>query len=499
MTDKPIGSTWLKQQYKLHNHTITHNSYIGTRSKIEIDENGHVIEIYPPHYYPRDTTIHHVEFALKYDDLNLYFLKEIFNQVNEEEFIEYVTPKPKGSYERRIGFLYEFLTGKRLPVADQGKGNYIDLLDTEKYITGKTIKNQRWNINDNLLGNANFCPVIRKTKGLELVLQEDYKKLVEDIARAYPPDIFYRAVNYLYTKETRSSYQIENEKPTPERINRFVKLLEKAGEQPIHILLSERNLTALQNQIVDPRYAVKGYRNFQNYIGQTTYNYKELIHYICPPPDYLFSMMEGIVATAEKTNGVAPVIRAAIISFGFVFAHPFEDGNGRLHRFLIHDLLTRDQVVPQGMIIPVSAHMVNHIKEYDKALEAFSVPLMEKIRYEIKEDRSLVVTNATEVEGYFRYPDVTTQCIFLGNTIRKTITEDIYWEMEFLLKYDEAKAAIQEIVDMPDKDIDLMIKFLHQNKGMLAGRKRKHFDKLTDDEINQMENVFKEIFNIQTG
>lgn len=124
---------------------------------------------------------------------------------------------------------------------------------------------------------------------------------------------------------------------------------------------------------------------------------------------------------------------------------------------------------------------------------------MEKIRYEIKEDRSLVVTNATEVEGYFRYPDVTTQCIFLGNTIRKTITEDIYWEMEFLLKYDEAKAAIQEIVDMPDKDIDLMIKFLHQNKGILAGRKRKHFDKLTDDEINQMENVFKEIFNIQQG
>ena len=210
-------------------------------------------------------------------------------------------------------------------------------------------------------------------------------------------------------------------------------------------------------------------------------------------------MMEGIVATAEKTNGVAPVIRAAIISFGFVFAHPFEDGNGRLHRFLIHDLLTRGQVVPHGMIIPVSAHMVNHIKEYDKALEVFSVPLMEKIRYEIKENLTLMVTNAAEVEGYFRYPDVTTQCIFLGNTIKKTITEDIYWEMEFLLKYDEAKAAIQEIVDMPDKDIDLMIKFLHQNKGILASRKRKHFDKLTDDEINQMEKVFKEIFNIQTG
>jgi hypothetical protein len=66
--------------------------------------------------------------------------------------------------------------------------------------------------------------------------------------------------------------------------------------------------------------------------------------------------------------------------------------------------------------------------------------------------------------------------------------------MEFLVKYDEAKIAIQEIVDMPDRYIDLLIKLLHQNKGILSERKRKHFEQLTDVELSRIENVFREIF-----
>ncbi len=50
---------------------------------------------------------------------------------------------------------------------------------------------------------------------------------------------------------------------------------------------------------------------------------------------------------------VHPIIRAAATVFGFVFIHPFEDGNGRIHRFLIHDILSRDSFMPAGMIIPM--------------------------------------------------------------------------------------------------------------------------------------------------
>jgi hypothetical protein len=157
-------------------------------------------------------------------------------------------------------------------------------------------------------------------------------------------------------------------------------------------------------------------------------------------------------------------------------------------------MLTRDKLVQNGMIIPVSAHMVNNLKEYDRALEAYSSPLMSRIKYEMKDDQTMVVTNPSEVESYFRYPDLTEQVIYLARTIKGTITEDIYREMVFLMKYDEVKAAIQGIVDMPDRNIDMMIKFLHQNKGELAARKRKYFEELTDDEIARIQSNFKEIF-----
>lgn len=494
--DNLLGGEWLRERYKLYSHRLTHSSYIGTRPKVATNENGDIIETYPVTYAPEQNSMPHIEFYIKYDDINLDFLKAVFACVTLEEVTQYIQQKPRGRYERRIGMLYEYLTRNQIPVPDLGKENYIDLLDKDKYVTGKIVKNARWNINNNLLGNMDFCPIIRRTKRLENSLQEDFQKLIEEVTNEFPKDIFYRAVNYLYTKETRSSYQIEKEKPSPERVHRFVTLLEKAGEQPIETLLSEKNLTNLQNEIVDARYAAKGIRDFQNYIGQTTYNFKEIVHYVCPPPEFIASIMNGLGQTAQKSEGSHPVIRATIIAFGFVFAHPFEDGNGRLHRFLIHDVLTRDKLVQKGMIIPVSAHMVNHIKEYDSALEAYSSPLMSRIKYEMRDDHSMVVTNPTEVEGYFRYPDLTEQVIYLAKTIKGTITEDIYWEMEFLVKYDEVKAAIQEIVDMPDRNIDMMIKFLHQNRGELAARKRKHFAELTDPEISQMEIAFKEIFEI---
>ena len=111
----------------------------------------------------------------------------------------------------------------------------------------------------------------------------------------------------------------------------------------------------------------------------------------------------------------------------------------------------------------------------------------------------MTVLNSKELEAYFRYPDLTPQSIYLAKTIKETIEEDIYLEMEFLVKYDEAKTSMQNIVDMPDKDIDLLIRLMHQNKGVFPARKRKLFDKLTDEEILKMQSTFQTTFNIPSN
>lgn len=497
MATKPAGSQWLKEHYKLSGYSLTHSSYIGNNASIELTSKGNVVQVYGLKYAPAtDTPLSHLEFALKYDDLSLDFFRSVFEKLSAEEIGAFIQKSPAGKYVRKIGFLYEFLTGKTVALENAVPANYTDLLEKEKYVTGSVIKNAKWKINNNLLGDQRYSPIVRKTRVLATLLEMNVQEKIAQLKNTYPPDIFRRATNYLYNKETRSSYEIEKEKPSPGRMEKFMNLLVKAGSEATEKILEKQRLVQLQNAIVDPRFAATGFRDFQNFVGESLPGYHELIHYVCPPPGMLLSLMDGLKETATKTHGIYPGIRAALIAFGFVFIHPFEDGNGRLHRFLIHDMLVHDGIVPQGLIIPVSARILNNIKDYDTILEKYSKPLMRRIQYDKRENGEITITNPSEVEGYYRYPDLTEHCIYLIQTIHATLDEDMPGELLFLQRYDEAKREMQQVVDMPDNDINLMILFLHQNKGVFPKRRREQFAKLTDEEIQQMQQVFREVYEL---
>jgi hypothetical protein len=494
---KLAGNQWLRSHYNLSDFSLTHCSYIGSNDSVKLTSKGTIEQVYGPKYAPvSDTVLLHLEFALKYDDLNLDFLKSLFDYIEIQQLVDFIESSPSGKYSRIIGFLYEFLTGKSLDITKPIVGNYVDILDPKKYITGNTVKITRWHVNNNLLGTASFCPIVRRTKILDELLSQNIAHKIEQLRKGFPEEIFSRAINYLYTKETRSSYAIEKEDPSVDRMSRFINLLQEAGKQPIDRLLDQERLILLQNAIVDPRFTAVAFRNFQNYIGQILPNFQELIHYICPTPQILPSLMQGLKDTFVKTSGIYSEIRAAIISFGFVFIHPFEDGNGRLHRFLIHDILVSDRVVPLGLIIPVSAHMLGNLRDYDNLLEKYSKPLMQRIRYTKSDSGEIQVTNGDKVEGYFRYPDLTEHCIYLAQTIHATLENDMPDELVFMLRYDEVKKALQYIVDMPDRDINLMIMFLHQNAGIFPKRRRQLFAKLTDQEISAMQAQFRLTFEL---
>ena len=68
--------------------------------------------------------------------------------------------------------------------------------------------------------------------------------------------------------------------------------------------------------------------------------------------------------------------------------------------------------------------------------------------------------------------------------------------MAFLANYDQSREAIQEIVDMPDRQIDLFIRFCLQNNGRLSTRKRdRHFAFLSADEISRMEQEVQSVYD----
>jgi hypothetical protein len=90
---------------------------------------GVIEEVYPSKYWPGHTLGDHLEFALKYDGTNLAILSILFRKIAQKDLLIHVQSKPTGKYARRLWFLYEFLTGKMLPLEDLKRGNYIDLLE----------------------------------------------------------------------------------------------------------------------------------------------------------------------------------------------------------------------------------------------------------------------------------------------------------------------------------------------------------------------------------
>jgi len=491
---KKIGNTWLQEKLKIKGFQLTHESYIGTTDKTEISSANTVVRTFKSKYDVKDDNpISHLEFALKYDDLNLAFIKEVFSSVGYQIITNYVKANPNRKYSRMIGFLYEFIGGKSIDV-DVTVSNYEDLLDSSKYVTGDITKIVKWKINDNLLGSNEFCPIIRKTTELKDLLDWNIKDEIENLEHEYSPEFFKRASYFLYKKESKSSSEIERENPPQDRIDKFIVLLEEAGQKSFEESLSEAELVRMQNIIVDPRYADNGFRDFQNYVGQTMRDYTQRVHYVCPPPQFVTSLMKGLVDLKKKNTSTATILKATMVSFGFVYVHPFEDGNGRIHRFLIHDILVRDCIVPGSTILPVSAQILAHMDEYDATLELLSTLIERKVKYDINDSGEMSVNNALDIEALFRYPDLTNHAIFLAKAIQSTVMKDIPEELLFLQSYDELKSAIQNIVDMPDKKVDRMIILLHQNKGRLASRKRDFYNELSDTEIDKMEQAYIQVF-----
>lgn len=77
-----------------------------------------------------------------------------------------------------------------------------------------------------------------------------------------------------------------------------------------------------------------------------------------------------------------------------------------------------------------------------------------------------------------------------GSGVDKKKKKNLPFETGWLRRYDRFLARVEAIVAMPDRMIDLLFGFLHQNSGTLSKRARtKEFAALTEEETKRMEEL----------
>lgn len=478
----PVGQLALLKSLGLDIPEPHTRSYVTGGARRTVERPDRTEQYYPLAYLTGDSSRDHLRFSLRYEAFDLRVLVAAFEAMDGEEIAAWVRDEPVGAYSRRAWFLYEVFTAEKLDLPDQTRGGYVDALDSRLHVVSSPINSPRHRVRDNLLGNADLCVTVRQTPRLQEFGRLQLDMLAQRIISEYDAHTLARAVSFLYTKETRSSYDIEGETPSHDRFEQFVRVLREAAT----FEATPEALVRLQNQIVDPRFAVSGVRDNQNYVGEATRS-GEYVHYVCPRPEDVPRLLRGWHALAERLlqdRSLDPVIAAACIAFTFVLIHPFEDGNGRIHRFLVHHVLARREFSPPGIIFPVSASILRGKDRYDEVLETFSRPIQPHLKYTLNDDWEMTVHG--ETARLYRAFDATAFAEFLYARVQDTVERDLKEELSWITAFDEVYAVVTGVVDLPDKLARNLTRYFVQEGGRLSRNKRQQFSQLTDAELDEM-------------
>jgi hypothetical protein len=274
--------------------------------------------------------------------------------------------------------------------------------------------------------------------------------------------------------------------------------------------LDDAALAQLQEDILGSRVTLQqfGLRQSPVFVGEVV-RHQEVVHYVAPPFEDMPDMLDGLKVFLERTVGQSPVMRSAVAAFGFVYMHPLADGNGRVHRFLINDVLRRDGAVAAPMVLPVSSLISSQAADrraYDGILDTISAPLMQALTGQYAFDpkqtvyadgiRSNFVFSADEVaRPVWRHLDLTPHVVYLANVLERTIKEDMREESRYLRSHAQARSAIKDVVEMPDAQIDRVIRSVQANQGQLSNVLRDEIPLLADPKVwDAMVQAIKDAF-----
>ncbi|BBE09283.1 Uncharacterized conserved protein [Mycoavidus cysteinexigens] len=504
-----IGYRWLANRYNIEPaQPFRIDSQLAKARSTQLV--GHYThEFYPAHFKLADTFPSHMTFALKREGVHLEFLSRLFEVLPVSELDAWINSEPSGQYARRTGFFYEWLTGRLLSFGGVSVGNYINALDEELYLTAtQPTNNARWRVRDNLPGVPAYCPIVCRTSIVRTAEIYNCAQRLRELEIEYGEDLLMRSAVWLSVKESSASFALEREEQHTDRIRRFAAVMEKRCGYYSNPL-DEEVLTELQTEILGTQATHYGIRRSPVFVGSIDANFAPVVHYVAPHWDDISPMLAGLSAFAKRTVGQSPLLRAVVLSFGFIYIHPLADGNGRISRFLINDVLRRDGALPAPFILPISAAITNtavNRRGYDRVLEIFSKPLMQYYldQYHFGPKQvgadgihyNLVFKAYEEARSAWRYPDLTEHVEYLAQVVDLTINQEMRKEASDLRDLRTARAQIKEVIEGPDSEIDRIIRSVRNNDGKLSNKLGKSFPLLQKPEIGpKIVQIIQTIFN----
>lgn len=421
------------------------------------------------------SVLEHVLFALKHEGTRLDILHEALKLVPADELVRALTARRSGAYLRRAAFIWEKANGQSLPLPwDSTSGNYVDFFEPGRYYTGPPWeRNRKYRVNFNGIGPYEFCPVVARNAALEQRGQAVLERLRAWVSDPRNHGVLDRVMSWAYLSETRDSYAIENETPAPDKERAFLQAMEQLRDQRP---LSVEYLVDLQNLVITS--AIKqeqAFRHEQNWLQRGGHG-ALAVRYLPPPPAEVASLMDGLMRMANAREGnVPPLVKAALVSFGFVFVHPFMDGNGRLSRLLAHHSLSFLGALPtvngNPAILPLSVAMKRHEADYLAALESFSRPARQLWDITYIADNEFVFDFRSSPLVYAHW-NGEAAAEFVTRCAEQALEQSLVDETAFLQAYDRAYEQIDREFDLPNRTVNLLIQWIRQNNGRMPERRR---------------------------
>lgn len=258
------------------------------------------------------------------------------------------------------------------------------------------VLSSRHKVINNLPGTREFCPLVHRSTALQVHDLAELSAEVNDALGRTHPDVVRRAGDFLLIADSQASFQIEGESPSADRLQRWGYAIRDAGRTGISV----DELLRLQELLIgDARFVQLGLRTEGGFVGSHDRQTQTPIpDHIDARPDDLPGLVQGVldyIEGATQDGDIDPVVVAAAAAFGLAYIHPLHDGNGRLHRWLLHHVLAVGGLTPPGVIFPVSSVILDRISDYREVLESYSKPLLAFIEWEETESHNVQVTNRT--------------------------------------------------------------------------------------------------------